>query len=228
MVCTIQDTRFVSRLQILLDARRPLLLSSTFQDNNTTLTADLTNIDFYDKAGRLRLRRDTVHILRTKFIWDARVFERLALHNFDDQAHRIRLSLRYTCDFVDLFEVRGQRRPARGDSASQHDRDGVLFTYRGLCGESSGRRSNSRRLRALSLPPRPILISRSSLISVRLCSSPSAAIATTVGPDRSCSSPGCARRDARSVAQAPTALRSRPRTRSLTRCCVAQSPTSAC
>jgi glycogen debranching enzyme len=130
-----QDTRFVSGLQILLDSQRPLLLSSTVQDDNATLTADLTNIDFYDEAGRLRLKRDTIHILRTKFIWDSRVFERLAVHNLDDKEHRIQLSLRFDCDFVDLFEVRGQRRAARGDTMShRHGRRAVVFTYRGLRG----------------------------------------------------------------------------------------------
>jgi glycogen debranching enzyme len=129
-----QDTRFVSGLQMLLDGRRPLLLSSTVQDNNATLTADLTNIDFYDETGRLWLKRDTVHILRTKFIWDARVFERLAVHNWGDKEQRIQVSLHFACDFVDLFEVRGQRRPARGDTMSYRHGRAVLFTYRGLRG----------------------------------------------------------------------------------------------
>ena len=49
-----QDTRYLSGLQLLINGRRPLLLSSIVQDNNALLTADLTNPDFFDAAGRLR------------------------------------------------------------------------------------------------------------------------------------------------------------------------------
>ena len=40
------DTRFLSDLRILMNGHRPLLLSSTVQDNNALLTVDLTNPDF--------------------------------------------------------------------------------------------------------------------------------------------------------------------------------------
>src|SRR5918996_4103250 len=42
-----QDTRFLSGFRILINGRRPLLLSSTVQDNNALLTADLTNPDYF-------------------------------------------------------------------------------------------------------------------------------------------------------------------------------------
>ena len=63
------DTRFLSSLQLLVNDRRPLLLSSTVQDNNALLIADLTNPDFF-ADGRLDLPRDTIHIVRAKFIWE--------------------------------------------------------------------------------------------------------------------------------------------------------------
>ena len=58
-----QDTRYLSGLQLLINGRRPLLLSSIVQDN-ALLTADLTNPDFFDAAGRLRLPKDAIHIVR--------------------------------------------------------------------------------------------------------------------------------------------------------------------
>ena len=109
-----QDTRYLSGLQLLINGRRPLLLSSIVQDNNALLTADLTNPDFFDAAGRLRLSKDTIHIVRAKFIWQARVYERLAVRNFDTQPHSIRLTVQFQTDFADLFEVRGHQRAARG------------------------------------------------------------------------------------------------------------------
>ncbi|MEE9251306.1 MAG: glycogen debranching N-terminal domain-containing protein, partial [Alphaproteobacteria bacterium] len=37
-----EDTRFLSGFQLLINGRRPLLLSSTVQDNNVLLMVDLT------------------------------------------------------------------------------------------------------------------------------------------------------------------------------------------
>ena len=133
-----KDTRFLSSLQLLINERRPLLLSSIVQDNNALLTADLTNPDFFDEAGRLDLAKDTIHIVRAKFIWQGCAYERLAVRNFDTRAHDIRLTLLFQADFADLFEVRGHKRRARGRiSAALHEADAVVFTYHGLAGDVS-------------------------------------------------------------------------------------------
>src|SRR5918994_4810767 len=127
-----KDTRHLSDLQLLIDERRPLLLSSIVQDNNALLTADLTNPDFFDEAGRLCLPKDTIHIVRAKFIWAGCAYERLAVRNFDTRTHEIRLTLLFQADFADLFEVRGHKRRARGRiSAALHAADTVVFTYTG-------------------------------------------------------------------------------------------------
>ena len=130
-----QDTRFLSSFQLFFDGRRPMLLSSTVQDNNALLSADLTNPDFFED-GRLRLARDTIHIFRSKFIWQACAHERLAVHNFDDRTHRVRLEFEFQSDFADLFEVRGHKRRTRGTiSIHRRGADTVTFTYRGVAGD---------------------------------------------------------------------------------------------
>ena len=53
-----KDTRFLSGLQLLINDRRPLLLSSTVQDNNALLIADLTNPDFFVDGPRPAARHD--------------------------------------------------------------------------------------------------------------------------------------------------------------------------
>ena len=74
------DTRFLSSLRILVNGKRPLLLSSKIEDNNAALTVDLTNPDLVeDPDGVPALQRDMVHILRTKFLWRGGCYERLAL-----------------------------------------------------------------------------------------------------------------------------------------------------
>src|SRR6266481_9831592 len=41
------DTRFLSRLELLLNGAAPLLLGSNVRDDNSQLTVDLTNPDIY-------------------------------------------------------------------------------------------------------------------------------------------------------------------------------------
>ena len=76
-----KDTRFLSDLRVLVNGQRPLLLSSTVQDNNALLAVDLTNPDLL-KAGKLELARDTLQIARSKFLFEGACYERLGVHNF--------------------------------------------------------------------------------------------------------------------------------------------------
>lgn len=129
-----QDTRFLSRYQLTLNDRRPLLLGSSVQDDNVLLSVDLTNADTQGE-GRRGLRKDSIHVLRSRFIWQAACHERLAFHNFDRIEHDLSVALGFDADFFDLFQVRGQRRPRHGDlGVDTHDGDTVTFTYHGLDG----------------------------------------------------------------------------------------------
>src|SRR5919106_1487345 len=82
-----RDTRHLSHLSLSVCGGRPMLLSSTLRDDNATLTCDLTNPDVYEH-GRLVLGHDLVHLRRSKFVWNAICFERLAIRNFDDRRRR--------------------------------------------------------------------------------------------------------------------------------------------
>src|SRR6185369_10262312 len=55
------DTRFLSRLEMLLNGMQPLLLGSNLRDDNALLTIDLTNPDVYFEK-HLVLEKDTLHI----------------------------------------------------------------------------------------------------------------------------------------------------------------------
>lgn len=127
-----QDTRYLSRYQLMLNGRRPLLLGSAVQDDNALLSVDLTNADS-QREGRRGLRKDSIHVLRSKFIWQAACYERLAFHNFDRVEHELLVTLDFDADFFDLFQVRGERRPRHGvlDAATSGG-DTVTFSYRGL------------------------------------------------------------------------------------------------
>ena len=107
------DTRFVSQLELLLNGMQPLLLGSNLRDDNMSFTADLTNPDMYFD-NHLVLPKDTLHIVRTVFLWRDIAYQRLAVRNHGDLPVDLRLTILFDSDFADLFEVRGMRRPRRG------------------------------------------------------------------------------------------------------------------
>lgn len=106
-------TRYLSRLDLRLNGVRPLLLSSSVREENELVVVDLTNPDIRLGAGTV-IRRDLLHILRSKFLWDCTCYERIHLTNHALEPLAVSLTLRYAADFVDIFEVRGIRRPRRG------------------------------------------------------------------------------------------------------------------
>jgi glycogen debranching enzyme len=127
-----RDTRHLSYLGLRLNGAHPMLLSSTLRDDNALLTCDLTNPDVYD-GGRLLLAHDTLHVRRSKFLWNSACLERLALRNFSDATIALLLEIGFAADFADLFEVRGTHRARRGVShAAAVSADEVVLGYTGL------------------------------------------------------------------------------------------------
>jgi len=127
-----RDTRILSQFQLLLEEARPLLLSSMTQDDNAVFSADLSNPDLLID-GQIALRREQIHLHRIKFVWDAACCERLLVRNFSDHPLHVRLSFRFASDFADLFEVRGEKRAARGEAFAKLESDhGVMLKYIGL------------------------------------------------------------------------------------------------
>ncbi len=129
-----RDTRHLSRLDLFLNGQPPLLLSSDMREDNASLTCDLTNPDLFD-GERLLLEHDLVHIRRSCFVFEGACHQRLAVRSYADTAQTFALELRFSADFADLFEVRGQRRPRRGTvHAPQIGHDTVTLAYSGLDG----------------------------------------------------------------------------------------------
>jgi glycogen debranching enzyme len=128
------DTRYLSRFELLIDGTQPLLLGSSVRDDNLTLTADLTNPDIFFE-GRIILPRDTLHIVRTAYLWKGVGYQRIAISNHGDAPAAFTLALSFGNDFADLFEVRGQHRKRRGRMQESATGSGeVSFVYRGLDG----------------------------------------------------------------------------------------------
>jgi glycogen debranching enzyme len=127
-----QDTRYLSHLELRINEKRPLLLGSNIRDDNSALFVDLTNPDFI-LGQHVVLEKDTVHILRTIFLWRDTAYQRFAVHNYGDQPIDLRLSISFENDFADLFEVRGSHRERRGIVTTKlRGDDQVLLNYLGL------------------------------------------------------------------------------------------------
>jgi glycogen debranching enzyme len=141
------DTRYLSRLEVLVNETHPLLLGSNLRDDNSAFSVDLTNPDLHADQ-RLLLEKDTVHILRTIFLWRGTAFQRLAVRNYGDRAVDLRLSVLFENDFADLFEVRGSHRDRRGTAtATLRGDEEALLIYQGLDGKT--------RRTALTFDPKP-------------------------------------------------------------------------
>ena len=159
------DTRFLSRLEMSLNGMQPLLLGSNIRDDNTLLSVDLTNPDIYSE-NRLLLPKDTIHIVRTVFLWRGTAHQRIALRNHGERAIGVNLSLTFGSDFADLFEVRGMRRARRGrKSEDLAAPDRIIMRYDGLDGRT--------RQTLLAFDPAPTQLTESSA-SYRLVLPPAA------------------------------------------------------
>jgi glycogen debranching enzyme len=126
------DTRFLSRLELTVNDLPPLLLGSNIRDDNTVLTVDLTNPDIFH-GEQMTLHKDTLHIVRTVFLWRGAAYQRIGVRNHGSRPAAIRLRLRFDSDFADLFEVRGLKRERRGvvrRDLTPPDR--LVLTYQGL------------------------------------------------------------------------------------------------
>ncbi len=128
------DTRFLSRSSLRLAGIRPVLLGSGLRRDGEMLTVDLMSPELPDPAGHL-IPRGTIHLRRTKLLWDGACFERLQLHNYGRTVVELSLTIDLDADFADLFEVRGLMREHHGRHLPPIlTRDGLRYAYEGLDG----------------------------------------------------------------------------------------------
>ncbi|PYI96499.1 MAG: amylo-alpha-1,6-glucosidase [Verrucomicrobia bacterium] len=127
-----QDTRFLSRLTLRLGKDRPLLLSSTVREDNAVMAVDGTNSDAW-RDSEIVIPRGTVHVFRSKILWDKTCHERLRIHNYGRAAVDVSFAIEFDADFADIFELRGMNREHRGRRLeTQVTKGGLVLAYEGL------------------------------------------------------------------------------------------------
>jgi glycogen debranching enzyme len=142
-----RDTRHLSYWRMTICGSYPMLLGSNIDDRIDALIVDLTNPDIMD-GDEILIPNNSIHINRTKFLFGNTTHERLEIRNFHDRPHRITIEMTIGCDFQDMFEVRGERRPKRGSKlSSQIGGNQVIHRYMGL--------DDVERRTALRFEPKP-------------------------------------------------------------------------
>ena len=151
-----EDTRFLSKLELLIDGARPLWLGSTVKEANSLLAIDLMNPDFGTTA------KGTLHLFRAKLLWRGACYEHVRVANHGGEPVEARISLAWDADFVDLFEVRGMKRERRGERLEpQVSAAEVRLPYRGLD-------ARLRQTRLVFDPPPGRLAARDAEFALRL------------------------------------------------------------
>lgn len=148
-------TRYLSRMELSINGLKPLLLSSLPREDNQMIIVDLTNPDLSLENNEAVLR-GTIHISRSKFLWQGAYHERIRFINFGLDPASFAVALRYDADFADIFEVRGTMRQRRGTKLPVKILDnGLKFGYKGL--------DNMLRETRISINPAPATIQEDTL-----------------------------------------------------------------
>ena len=100
-----QDTRFLSRFELSINGAKPILLESSAEMNCQALFR-LTN-PHMEENGQIKLWRETVEIMRHRFIQDGVLYEAISYTNYGPKPVAFETTITVWADFADMFTVRG-------------------------------------------------------------------------------------------------------------------------
>ncbi len=127
-----QDTRFLSCHEMWLEDTKPVFLSGDTRDSHFA-QIELTNREIH--LDQLQVPLQTVHLRISRVLGDS-FLQRFRLLNFNNFPVTLRFKLLLGADYLDVFEVRGLKRPRRGTLlAPEATSSGACFAYAGLDGK---------------------------------------------------------------------------------------------
>jgi glycogen debranching enzyme len=128
-----------------------MLLGSTVRDDNDQLVVTLTNPDLF-LDDQIFLPANSLHISKRTFLKDATLYLEVRIENYSFEAVDSTLTIQFSSDYKDIYEVRGMSRKARGhDLPSKVGESEATLHYLGLDDELRSTR--------LIFTPRPDQIS---------------------------------------------------------------------
>ena len=126
------DTRVLSRLHLRLGDTEPSLLSAAIGQDSVFFTAHLTNRPL-PLLGDSGPSKGVIHLERTRFLWNERLYERITCENYADADVQLPLQFEFDADFRDVFEVRGFQRSKRGQKRpTKLVNNAAILSYKGL------------------------------------------------------------------------------------------------
>jgi glycogen debranching enzyme len=130
----VQDTRFLSRLELGVDDLRPIVLHSSIERNYSQIVELAFPVTATDPAGFEY--PENISVSRSRVLAGS-LIEQIEVSQYAASRRPIRLALDFDADFLDLFEVRGWTRTrAHGGQIQppQVDTNQVTLGYRGADG----------------------------------------------------------------------------------------------
>lgn len=126
------DTRVLSEFRLCMGDKPLSLLSASLSQDDVFFNTHATNRPL-PPLGESEIPEAIIHIKRSRFLWQERLYERVQLVNYGESDVAAPIELHFAADFHDIFEVRGKKRKARGENhppavADDH----VRLSYRGL------------------------------------------------------------------------------------------------
>ena len=106
-----RDTRFLSRYELKIDGMRPTYLHSEVDRNYSMLVEATLPVTSVDPTG-VETKKN-VSVSRHRWL-EHGLHETIRVQNFGSNRRRVRISLTFGADFLDLFVVRGFRRKESG------------------------------------------------------------------------------------------------------------------
>lgn len=128
----VNDTRVMSQLRLTFGGRAPSLLSGSVSSDNATFTAHLTNRPLPPLGGD-STPEGVIHVQRVRVLSGTVLNEAIELTNYGTRDATVPLSISFSSDFRDMFEVRGLKRDKQGRvQPARVENQEVLLGYVGL------------------------------------------------------------------------------------------------
>src|ERR1700761_7332144 len=126
------DTRFLSRYELLINQQEPVVLSSSTEGPDCS-RIELTVRGRSVPGENLDLPINTIYVHREQFLDTDHLYDVIEVENFHDAHVPLTVELAFSADFMDIFQVRGLLRGKSGSYFEPTVSDmTVSFRYLGL------------------------------------------------------------------------------------------------